>query len=138
MSSHKKSRTAFRPSVDGVILEDRLVLSTGVRGQLGAAAVAARPQAQASGSALSRRALYQSYRTQLKAASNQLNQYVDSQIASLYANGTPTQAQLAELRQQVAGAVDATTFRISSQLALFRGRRIDWSRRCRTASLATT
>jgi len=69
-------------------------------------------------SALSRRDVLQSYRAQLQAASNDLRQYVRTQISQLFANGTPTQAQIADLRDQLSGAVNATAFRVSSQLAL--------------------
>lgn len=120
MKSHHKSRTAFSPSVDGVALEDRVVLNAGVRAHLAAAVLAARPNASAP-AALTRSQLFQSYRGQLRAASNQLTQYVNSRIANSYANGIPTSSQLADLRQEVAGAVDATNFRISSQLALLPG-----------------
>ena len=55
------------------------------------------------------------------AASAQLKQFVNQQAGLLYANGTPSASQIAAFRDQIAGAVDATAFRVSNQLALLPG-----------------
>ncbi len=122
MRSLKQDRRRFPPTLDGMALEERVVLSGGPGSLPRAIAAAAFPgmgaRQNSAASALSRRDLLQSYRTQIQAASNDLRQYVRDQIAQLYATGTPTQAQLADFRDQLSGAVNASAFRLSSQLAL--------------------
>jgi hypothetical protein len=118
MSSSRKARMAFRPSVVENLLEERVVLSTGTGAQVSTLASAAQTGSQAT---LTRRDLAQAYRTQLGAATADLKKYVDTQLGNLYASGTPTASQLATLQDQIDGAVAATAFRVSSQLALLPG-----------------
>ena len=65
-----------------------------------------------------RRELLSVYRQQFNAARNSLRQALSTQITQLYANGRPTAEQLANFRTLASGAIDATAFRVSSQLAL--------------------
>ena len=102
-------------------------LSRGTRGpHAGAAAhassAAVAPLNEASSAPFFRRyEIYQAYRNQLNAAAKTLNMYIDSRIAQLYANGNPGPNALAGLMDEISGAVDATTFRVSSQVALLPG-----------------
>ncbi|WP_165226953.1 hypothetical protein [Aquisphaera insulae] len=105
MASIRGKVRSFRPSIDGIALEERVVMN--------AAGTAASAQAL-----LSRRELYQSYRAQFRAAANDLRQYLRTQIATAYANGTPDATTKANLQSQIGGAVNATAFRLSSQLGL--------------------
>jgi len=111
MSTRFQNRRTFRPTLDGLALEERVVMASGA-GTMHAAVSAA------ASSVLTRRELLQAYRTQLQAAANDLKQYIQTQLGQLYANGTPSASQVAALRDQLAGAVNATAFRVSSQLAL--------------------
>jgi len=70
---------------------------------------------------LTRRDLNQAFRSQLRAASNQLKQFATQQVGLLFANGKPTADQIANFRDQINGAADAIAFRVSSQLALLPG-----------------
>lgn len=106
MSSLRKNRLAFRPSLTGLSLEDRVVLN-------GAGA-----QIAATQGGMTIQQVRQAFRNQFQTAANDLRQFTNSQISTLFANGTPTQQQFADLRAQLNGALDANAFRLSSSAAL--------------------
>lgn len=116
----------FRPDLDGVRLEDRVVLSArGVTAaQVAAFATGNSGNSNNSGnpnssSNLTASQVRNGYAASLQNTANGLRQYVNTQTAALYANGaTPTAEQLANFRAQVAGAVNAAAFTVSSQAAL--------------------
>ena len=123
MRSHSKRRTAFRPTLNDVRLEDRVVLNGGVVTAHVAtlpAAISPAVRAQQSGSqnTFTRRELLAVYHQQFNAARNSLQQALSTQITQLYANGRPSAEQLANFRAQASGAINATAFGVSSQLAL--------------------
>lgn len=122
MRNGQQQRRRFRPSLEGSTLEERVVLdgSLGMTRRAVAAAVmpVMRARQTTVSSTLTRRELLRAYRTQLQAATNELRQYIRNQLAQLYANGRPTADQLATFRDQIGGGVNATAFRLSSQLAL--------------------
>ena len=123
MRSHSKRSTAFRPALNDIRLEDRVVLNGGVgtaHVATLAAAISPAVRAQQSGSqnTFTRRELLSVYRQQFNAARNSLRQALSTQITQLYANGRPTAEQLANFRTHASGAINATAFGVSSQLAL--------------------
>ncbi|MHB1557370.1 MAG: hypothetical protein ACYC61_07810 [Isosphaeraceae bacterium] len=142
MRSHKRVKAAFRPSMIDSSLEDRVVLSSGaaaagtpaavyqlkpspVYAELGLTPPPAAPPISA---ALARELaahnlpvnlVHTAFRQQIHLATQDLRSAVQSQIAQLYANGsTPTTQQLANFRASIAGALNATTLRVSTQAAL--------------------
>src|SRR4051812_35223100 len=130
MKTRKHNRPAFRPSVEIASLEDRVVLNGTGQGSSLLAAVQAVP-AQVSSTAsggqassgstltqLSRRELLSLYQTQFRAAASDLKNVIDSQVDKIYASGRPSQDQLNNLETLVIGAVNATAFRVSSQVSL--------------------
>ena len=59
------------------------------------------------------------YKRQAKAAARDLRTAIKAEVAQLYANGAvPTSQQMADFDASVAGAVDATALRLSTQAAL--------------------
>ncbi len=142
MRSHKKVKPAFRPSMIDSPLEDRVVLSgtaatagsplavyqlkpSPVYAELGLTPPPAAPPISA---ALARELaahnlpvnlVHKAFRQQVHLASQDLRAAVQSQIAQLYANGsTPTAQQLANFRAGIAGVVNATALRLSTQASL--------------------
>jgi len=118
MRSHSKKRIAFRPTLNDICLEDRVVLNVGGSAHVASLTSAVRAQQANSPNTFTRRELQSVYRQQFNAAQASLRQYLSTQISQLYANGRPTAEQLANFKTQAAGAINATAFRISSQLAL--------------------
>lgn len=138
MSSARKNRHVFRPSLDGASLEDRQLLATGVTTvfDLGSGVVAVVPPTPAFASTLGPsvsaqaarqlnlqnqqavRQFRRAFLQQARAASGDLRQAVAARAAQTFANGTPTAQQMADLNMFVNGALNATAFRLSSQAAL--------------------
>jgi len=58
---------------------------------------------------------------QFRAANQQLQSYVQQQISAEYRNGRPTAAQLADLNNNISGAVNATALRLSAQYSTLPG-----------------
>jgi hypothetical protein len=123
----RSDRKAFRPSMIGAPLEERVVLSstpvwmTFLRGPAGG------PSGPSDPSGLTARDLATTYNQQFNAARDALRQFVHDQIATLYGadnlgpNGRPTQEALAAFNHNVAGALNATALGLSSQVALLPG-----------------
>ncbi len=143
MSNSRRKRIAFRPSALESSLEQRLVLTSGagavaatnaavvelipspIYAELGIAPPPAAPPISASAArAESLRGLTVSrlradYARQIRAASSDLQGAIQSDIGKLYANGAvPTAQQVTDFEASVAGALDATTLRLSTQAAL--------------------
>src|SRR3954453_21458329 len=122
MKMRKHRRPAFRPSVDIARLEDRVVLSGPSQvAHIQAVPTVATGGQTSSGSTLtqlSRRELYSLYQQQFRAAAQDLKTALSTQVDQLYASGKPSQDQLNNLQTLVIGAVNATAFRVSSQVAL--------------------
>ncbi len=138
MSTGRKNRRAFRPTLEGAPLEDRQVLAGGVSTvfNLGSGVTAVIPPTPASASTLggslatqaNRQAMLQNLQSirqfrsaflqQARAASGDLQRVINTQAAQLFADGTPTSQDLATFNAFVNGALNATTFRLSSQAAL--------------------
>jgi hypothetical protein len=132
-STTRKSRFAFRPTVDGVQLEERVVLNASsasiaslvgaqIASQLGQAArPGAGPLAQA-------RQLNTLYRQQFRDAQSGLQQYIANQVSSAFgdpanvgADGRLTAQARANLQNTLNGAINATALRLSAQTALLPG-----------------
>ena len=105
----KKARNVFRPALGETTLEERVVMSVGAS-HVSAAAV--------SQTGLSAAQVRAAYAKALHNATSNLRQYINAQAVQLYANGKPTADQLANFKAQVAGAVNATAFNLSSQESL--------------------
>lgn len=127
MSRQRKNRYAFRPTLDSTTLEDRVVLNA-ARPTLAAAAI--RPAATTSQSAVTPQQIAQArylYSQQFRASAADLMNYADSQIRQAYTNagvnvnGRLSSAQLNALTNNIAGAVNATTARLSAQFGLLPG-----------------
>lgn len=114
MTSQRKNRNAFRPTLGDIALEDRVVLSqtSVMRGQIAAAA-----QSTNNGD-LTARQLINAYAVENRDAYSALHQAITQQVAALYANGRPTAQQLSDFRDSVAGQINAVTLRVASQEAL--------------------
>ncbi|MDG3003625.1 hypothetical protein [Paludisphaera mucosa] len=132
-TSPKKTRHAFRPTLEGVPLEARVVLS-GASAPSAMAFISALRTGQVGGLAgqtttgdITSRQLLTTYRQQMQATQAAFRQYVDSQVATLYsqenlgADGRPTKQALADFSTTVSGALNATTLGISAQTALLPG-----------------
>jgi len=118
-ASPRKNRLAFRPALNDIRLEDRVVLN------------AARPSALIAGVAEARqerlalRQIQQSYLRQIRTTQTFLTQFASDQAAMLA--GTPqnwgpdgrlTQEALGNYSNALAGGLNATTFRLASQVSL--------------------
>jgi hypothetical protein len=63
--------------------------------------------------------IHGAYRKQVRAATRDLQAAIQSQVGQLYANGaTPTAQQIADFNASIAGALNATALRLSTQAAL--------------------
>jgi hypothetical protein len=121
MSVRNKNRFAFRPAVGDATLEDRLVLSHLSAAQVHAAQARAAQARAAAANRLAIQQVHTAFATQFRAAQTALQQFVNNQVAALFASGRPTAAQLADFNALVNGALNATAFRLSSQFALLPG-----------------
>src|SRR4051812_34120296 len=123
MRTPRKNRTAFRPSLIDIRLEERVVLNggAGTAAQVASFAAATNSNTQAPQTAAdtlnTRRDLFQAYRAQFLATENAAKQILNYQIDQIYANGKPSADQFASLQGTVNGLVDGATFQLSSQLA---------------------
>jgi hypothetical protein len=122
-NSARKNRFTFRPALGGSSLEERVVLNGSQPAQVVAAAHQVTPlQTQAGAATLTLQQIRSAYGQQFRAAIQQLRASINAQVAQLYANGQrPTAAQLAAFNANVAGALDATALRLSSQYSLLPG-----------------
>ncbi len=146
MKNSKRKRFAFRPSVSESSLEERLVLSTGT-GTGGPVIVelspptATAPPGVAPAPApppisphvarallatttphLKLAKIHKLYNQQLRAATRDLRTAIAAQVGQLYANGaTPTAQQVADFNASIAGALDATALRLTTQSSLLPG-----------------
>jgi hypothetical protein len=143
MKNSKRRRFAFRPLAIESRLEERLVLDGGtVNGNavilvltpptnLAPPGVTPAPAAppispRVAARALARAArplavsqIHAAYRRQVRAATRDLRAAIQAQVGQLSANGaTPTPQQIADFNASIAGALDATTLRLSTQAAL--------------------
>lgn len=120
-ASPRKNRLAFRPALNDVRLEDRVVLNATPRSALiGAGAWGAARQEH-----LALRQVQRAYLNQLRASQNFLTQFANNQAALLYQtpgnlgpDGRPTQTALGNYSNSMAGGINATTFRLSAQTSL--------------------
>jgi len=125
---------AFRPLVDGFHLEDRVVLAgslastAAMLNSLAASPVGGSAAAQTGLGNMTMNQIRTAYTQQFRAAGTSLRQAIDTQISALYAkhsnigtNGRPTAAALANFNANVAGAVNASALRLSSQASLLPG-----------------
>jgi hypothetical protein len=142
MRSAKRVKPSFRPAMVDSTLESRVVLS-GATTLTGHAAVVYQlkpslvyaelgltppPAAPPISPALARELaahklplsmVRKAFRQQIHVANQDLRTAIQSQIGQLYANGTtPTAQQLADFQAGIAGAVNATALRLSTQAAL--------------------
>jgi len=125
MKNHRKPSTAFRPSINDMRLEDRVVLNAASL-SLNAAVAEQFPgfanRATANfQDALTRRQIQAAFRTQLRDSQNQLRTLLTNEFTTAFANGRPTAQQLADLNAFTQGAVNAVAFRLSSQAGLLPG-----------------
>ena len=138
MSHPRKNRRAFHPTLNGALLEDRVVPSTLTSAEIQAALQSSRgisaraffatlPVAAPSGiatsssSAMTVRQVENAYLRQVRTATTDLRQTINSELTQLFASGKPTAQQLAAFDSFAQGAVDATALRLSSQAALLPG-----------------
>jgi hypothetical protein len=151
MKNSKRKQFAFRPSVTESSLENRLVLTGGTGGASASVAVLTPPTAvappgvapapaappispQLARALLARTSphltlakIHTAYNKQVRAATRDLRAAIQTQVGQLYANGaTPTAQQIADFNASIAGALDATALRLSTQASLLpnAGRRL--------------
>lgn len=132
----RRDRRAFLPAVLGISLEERVVMSgapawtTILRGSAGSPSGPSTPSGPSSPTGLgdiTARQLMTAYNQQFGASRTALQQYINDQISTLYspanlgANGRPTQQAVADFNNNVGGAINATAFGLSSQVALLPG-----------------
>lgn len=132
----RRARRAFRPTSLGIPLEERVVMSGApawmatLRGSVGPPSGPATPPGPSSPTGLgdiTARQLMTAYNQQFGASRAALQQYINDQIGTLYspdnlgADGRPTQQAIADFSNNVGGAINATAFGLSSQLALLPG-----------------
>ncbi len=142
MRSNKRVKLAYRPSMIDSTLETRVVLSgsTIVAGEspavleLKPSAIYAElgltppPAAPPISPALARelashklpvQMVRKAFQQQVHVATQDLRTAIQSQISQLYANGnTPTAQQLTDFQASIAGALNATALRLSTQASL--------------------
>jgi len=143
MKNSKKKRFAFRPSVTESRLEERLVLDAGTGSgnpvvlvmtpptNLAPAGVTPAPAAPPISPVVAARALaraarplavsqiHGAFRQQVRAATRDLQAGIQGQVGQLFHNGTtPTPQQIADFNASIAGALDATALRLSTQAAI--------------------
>jgi len=137
MSTAKRKRFTFRPTVTESRLEERVVLSTATAASKvyviapptqvatsGATPAPAPAPISAQAAAMEMRPLTlarlrKDYRKQVRIAARDLRNAIQTQVGQLYANGaTPTAQQLSNFNAGIAGALDATALRLSVQAAL--------------------
>lgn len=141
MPNHRKAHHQFRPSLHENDLEERVVPSTlasarvenpaaalGVRTPaLQGVVLRARLEASLAGrqaapsEALAHRQLERAFLLQARTAQTTLVQEIRTAAQRTFTSGRPTAQQLADFNAAVAGAVDATTFQLSSSAALLPG-----------------
>jgi len=117
----RKNRIAFRPALNDIRLEDRVVLNATPRSALiGAGALGAARQEQ-----LALRQIHRTYLNELHASRNFLTQFANNQAAALFGtpgnlgpNGRPTQAAIGVYSDSMAGGINATVFRLSAQMSI--------------------
>jgi len=128
----RKNRIAFRPSLTGSRLEDRVVLngSSAPGTSFLAQPVNIQPIAvvQAGQNNVTARQLFGTSRQQFRAAQISLRQFASNQLAALYndpanldSRGRLTPEALASFNANVAGAINATALRLSTQSSLLPG-----------------
>lgn len=120
----RKNRLAFRPALNDIRLEERVVMN------------AARPSALIAGAwgpearqeRLELRQIQQSYLRQIRTTQTFLTQFASDQAALLAGapenwgpDGRLTQEALGNYSNALAGGLNATTFRVASQVALLPG-----------------
>jgi hypothetical protein len=127
MKRQKRTRVGFRPSVGETRLEDRVVLS--VSKTIGAAAIHSlvvqpppAPPPFSPLTTLTAQQVRNAYVRQFQAASVDLRNSIRSETTKLFANGRPTAQQIAAFNATVAGQIDATALRVSSQGLLLPGK----------------
>jgi hypothetical protein len=118
MSTPRKDRIAFRPSLGGAKLEERLVLSNAPAAMSTMASTFFTPRVTGN-SMVSQ--VESAFLKQLSVATNGLRQQLNLQVQQLFANGRPTQQSLTNFRNFTRGAVDALALGLSSQAALLPG-----------------
>ena len=116
MSRLQKKRHQFRPTLVHATLEERQVLSTRA---IPATPPPAPPPVSALAVAMEKGEVRTAYVKQVQAATVALRNAVKADNSQLYSNGSdPTSQQMTDFAAEVAGAVNATALRISSQAAL--------------------
>jgi hypothetical protein len=135
MENRAKKRRAFRPTLVGSVLEQRVVMASGLDVRSLIAGLAQTSEAAAvsgylaqlrrdtgadnQAQGLTQRQIRQAFRAEVAAAAQDLETYLDTQAAPLFASGaTPTAQQLADFQELAAGAINATAFRLSSEAAI--------------------
>jgi hypothetical protein len=125
----RKNRTAFRPTLGEIRLEERVVLNGATTAaQVAAFQTRAAARAQAHADLATLRQARITANQHLRAASRATRAFVQNQITALYADpnnldfrGRPTTAALANLKANIHGALDATALQLSTQASLLPG-----------------
>ncbi len=125
--SRKNGQFRLRPSLSSSALEDRVVLATGKAAAIVAAAAsptpAPSPFTPIGNTRLTAPQLEQDFLA-VNARDGCSQTEIQTDAAALYANGHPSSFQLFNFNSEVAGAIDATALRLSSQAALLPGTNI--------------
>lgn len=123
-ASSRKNRKAFRPAFNDIPLEDRVVLNATPRTAL----IGAGLWQVARQDRLALPAVQRSYLNQLHASQRFFSQFANEQAAALYQtpenwgpDGRVTIDALANYGNAMAGGINATVFRLSSQIGLLPG-----------------
>lgn len=120
-ASPRKNRVAFRPALNDILLEERVVLNATPRSaMIGAGAWDAARNTQ-----YVLHAVHRSYLNQLQTSQRFLTQFANQQAAALYQtpgnlgpDGRVTLDALENYGNSMAGGINATVFRLSSQISL--------------------
>lgn len=120
-ASPRKNRVAFRPALNDILLEERVVLNATPRGAL----VSAGALGAARNTPYVLQAVHRSYLNQLQTSQRFFTQFANQQAAALYQtpenwgpDGRVTLGALENYGNSMAGGINATVFRLSSQIAL--------------------
>jgi hypothetical protein len=126
MNRQKRTHVAFRPSVGETRLEDRVVLSVSKVSAAAIHSLVVQPTPAPSPftplSRLTAQQVRNAFMHQSQVAAGTLRNTIRNDIIQLFATGRPTAQQLSDFNATVAGQLDASALRMSSQALLLPGR----------------
>lgn len=124
MSSRKNIRRVFHPTMESARLEERVVLS-GTKAAVAAAVTtpvaAPSPFTPLTTTPLTQAQVRTNFMNAFQSDISSVQRTINAQINSLFANGRPSTQALTDFSNNLAGAIDASTFRLSSQFGLLPG-----------------